>query len=130
MNGEMSIYKVDVDGLIIGECEFISAYTPRFSVSRSGDISVYAGRNWIFIKNRTLARLFEGEDIQRIYLNSEGVFIICDSVVIYRNMSNMDFSKTLLDHDELIVSSVASGGKIIVTDFRGREYRIDSDLRG
>ncbi|WP_266019352.1 hypothetical protein [Brucella intermedia] len=89
----------------IGEIEFLSHLTPRFSVSENAEVAIYAGTLAYFPTENTIASYEEEEEIHRLWFLGGDFLVECDSSIILRKKLSFSITNKYW-HREIIVSGI------------------------
>lgn len=126
--GESSIYtrySLNKDLEEIGEIEFLSHLTPRFSVSENAEVAIYAGTLVYFPMNNTIASYEEEEEIHRLWFLGGNFLVECDSSIILRKKLSFIIENKYW-HREIIVSGTVQKGNILsFQDLQNRVLNLD-----
>lgn len=122
-----TLYCLKNDFVELGEVEFLSHLSPRFSISKDGQVAIYAGSTVCLPEETELSKYNEVEDIHRVWFLGDQLFFECDTLLSKRLIA--DFSLTnRYEHDEIVTAGVFQEPKLFhFQDLRNRTFMIDLD---
>lgn len=121
-----SSYQLRRNNIVLGQCEFPSYVTPKFSVSKSGSVAIYGGCSVYLLSNEGKKIYFEErEEVNRIWFIDCNIFLSCDTLISSRKEFDASINNEYFHEEIIVFSELISVSKIAFFDLQNHVFEIN-----